>query len=292
MKTQLLVLAATLIASAFCIAASDQFRFWTNKDGVKIEARYLETKEHAVVLQKRTGPPFEYPLEKLSEADAAWAQAQAAAAAQAERDSHGIAFDPLMTRPGAILFEDSLGTVGEGWNAGNGDWQIVDGVLAGKELAADDHAATFKRKIAFQNAVIQYAFKLEGAKSTTFSVNDSVDHVCRVLLNSQGFSTQKDDHDHEGPDKAIKFQTTEMDLEPGEWHTLLIEIMGDTLVAQIDGEKHVSFGSHPLLAEVEKASVGFTINGESVHFKDLKIWEALPNETWEATRRKLERRRD
>lgn len=36
----------------------------------------------------------------------------------------------------------------------------------------------------------------------------------------------------------------------------------------------------------------FTIAGESVQFRNLKSWEALPNDQWEATRKKLERRMD
>jgi hypothetical protein len=293
MKTSLLSFVCLLfIAGAVSALDTDTYRTWTNKEGKTIEARLKEKSETAVTLIMRNGSSYDVALDTLSATDIQWLDNQAAADTQTGLDESGLAIEPLMTKPGELLFEDNLSEKIEGWASGNGQWDLVDGALKGMELEADAHAATYKRKLTFQDAIIQYSFKLDGARATTFSVNDSVDHVCRVSFNENGFSTQKDDHDHEGPDTGVKFTTHAMDLEPGQWHTVLIEIHGDTLLAQVDDEDNFSLGSHELIAEVEKASVGFTIAGESVHFKDLKIWEALPNEAWEDTRKKLERALD
>lgn len=291
MKTRSLIssfLALALVASLVVSAAAAEFRIWTNSSGKAIEARLVERRPDSIVLEMRNAKRYEIPVANLSEKDITWMETQETTAHEAELDSHGIAIEPLMTKPGKIVFEDTLSEIAEGWSAGHGEWTIVEAALNGKELAADDHAATFKRKMSFHDAIIQYSFKLGENASTTFSVNDSEDHVCRVSISASGFSTQKDDHDHEGPDAAVKFQTTDLKIKPGEWHTILIEIKGDTLVAQIDDE--VSHGSHELIGKVEKASFGFTLRGESVQFKDFKMWEALPNEEWEQTRKKLERR--
>jgi hypothetical protein len=37
----------------------------------------------------------------------------------------------------------------------------------------------------------------------------------------------------------------------------------------------------------EKANFGFTINGQSVSFKNLRVWEATPNKSWAETKAKL-----
>ncbi|MEM7146648.1 MAG: family 16 glycoside hydrolase [Verrucomicrobiota bacterium] len=292
MKTLILTLLSLCVALPSLALDTDSYRTWTNQEGKTIEARLKEKTDDAVTLVMRNGKSYQVALADLSQTDLEWLDTQSAADTQASLDEVGLLIPPLMTSPGDLLFEDDLTEKTEGWKAGNGQWEIVDGALKGMELEADDHAATYKRNLTFQNAIIQYQIKLDGARVTTFSVNDSVDHVCRVLFNEKGLSTQKDDHDHGGPDTAVKFTTHEMEFEPGEWHTVLIEIHDDTLLAQVDDEDNVSLGSHELIAEVEKASIGFTIGGESVSFKNLKIWDAQPNEDWESTRKKLERKLD
>ncbi|MEM8953100.1 MAG: family 16 glycoside hydrolase [Verrucomicrobiota bacterium] len=271
---------------------TDIYRTWTNREGKSIEARLKTKSDENVTLILRNGKSYDVALANLSQTDIEWLDSQKASDAQASLDEAGLMIQPLMTKPGNLIFEDTLAEKTEGWKAANGQWEVVDGALQGMELEADDHAATYKRKINFQNAIIQYSFKINGARATTLSVNDDVDHVCRVLFNERGLSTQKDDHDHGGPDTAVKFTTHEMTFDPEKWHTVLIEIHGDTLLAQVDDEDHVSFGAHELIAEVEKASIGFTIAGESVSFRNLKIWDAHPNEGWESTRKRLERKLD
>ena len=81
-------------------------------------------------------------------------EGEESAAAEAELAEAGIAFETLMTKPGAVIFEDDLGEIREGWSAGNGEWVNEEGALLGKELAADNHGATFKRALPLKDAVI------------------------------------------------------------------------------------------------------------------------------------------
>jgi hypothetical protein len=64
---------------------------------------------------------------------------------------------------------------------------------------------------------------------------------------------------------------------------------GKDMVARLDG-KDVAFGSHDGLV-VPKASVGFTVQGESVSFKNLRVYEGTPLKSWEETRAKLQAER-
>ncbi|MBP6602076.1 MAG: hypothetical protein KA250_09760 [Verrucomicrobiales bacterium] len=158
-----------------------------------------------------------------------------------------------------------------GWRLKPGKWEFTDGALTGSEVAADKHGAVARHPLPFQDAVIQYDVRLDGARMTTLSINDQKEHVCRVLINSKGFSAQKDDHDHDGPDKVKGFGKVDLPIAAGEWKTVVLEIVGEKMVAHIDG-KTVS-GTDPLLG-TEKANLGFTVAGESASVRNLRVWKA------------------
>lgn len=190
----------------------------------------------------------------------------------------------LLAQPGANLLSDDLKTAPDGkeWKAAKGKWEIADGALRAAELPADKHGAVSRRPLKFTDAVIQYEVKIEGAKGTTLSINDAKGHNCRVSINAAGFSVTKDDHDHEGPDKAVAFGRRALTLKPGEWHTVRMEVVGDTVLGTVDDAPPV-FGSHEMIA-VEKTNFGLTVAGESASFRNLKVWAAQPNPAWEKTK--------
>lgn len=206
--------------------------------------------------------------------------------------STGFAADPapeaktLMTIRGKSIVSDDLKETDlKGWKVAKGKWEIADGVLHGEEVAADKHPAVTRHAASFKDAVIQYDFKLDGAKVTTLSINDAKEHLCRVVINSTGFTVQKDDRDHEGPDKAVVFQRVATPIKPGEWHTLVIEILGKEMVATLDGEK-TGLGEHERIAD-PKANLGFTVSGQGVSFRNLRVWEAQPNPEWNSNKSRL-----
>ena len=197
----------------------------------------------------------------------------------------------LLTKPGKLLIHEDLSQLpakGD-WRYGPGAWTIEKGVLQGSERSADKHGAVLRRTLNHRDAVIQYEFRFDGAKATTLSINDAKEHVCRVMLNPKGFRVQKDDHDHAGPDKAVVFESKQLDIAAGQWHTLIVEMCGPDMVATLDG-RHTAFGSHPML-ECEKANFGFTVAGESMSFRNVQVWEATPSPTWAAAKAALEKAR-
>ena len=193
----------------------------------------------------------------------------------------------LLAVPGKLLINDDLSQPPQKsvWRIGPGDWTVADGSLKGVEREKDHHGAVIRRPLKFKNAIIRYEFQFAGAKASSFSVNDAKEHVCRVLLGPKIFRAQKDDHDHAGPDKPVVFQSKRVDIAPGEWHTLVVEIVGPEMVATLDG-KHTSFGSDDLLA-TEKANFGFTVSGDHMLFRNLAVWEAELNPDWSATKDEL-----
>lgn len=192
----------------------------------------------------------------------------------------------IMTVPGKLLFHEEFtkplsDTV---WPKGKGKWEIVNGAVRVAQVEADMHAAVKRHPLEFHNSVIQYQFKLDGAKATTLSLNGSKGHVCRVLINATGFSVKKD-NDKKGKEKGAILDTVNVAVKPGVWHTMQVEIFDKEMLAQLDGQD-IAYGSHPGI-DMPLTSVGLTVGGETVSFKNLRVWDAVVNKDWPATRAKL-----
>ncbi|HEX4149872.1 MAG TPA: hypothetical protein VHY20_12830, partial [Pirellulales bacterium] len=160
----------------------------------------------------------------------------------------------------------SLSKLSSGWRFKPGKWEFVDGVLQGTQIEEEHHWGVASRAFAFKDAIIQVDCQLHGAGRLTLRVNDANEHICRVVLSKLGFSAQRDDHDHEGPDQAVPFGEVKMRIAPDDWKTILLEIKGDEMAASIDGQSIT--GSNPLIGQ-PKASIGLVAGGNSARFRNL-----------------------
>lgn len=194
----------------------------------------------------------------------------------------------LMIVPGKLLLADDLnGPLATDWKVGKGKWEVSDGAIRGAELPADMHGAVARRNLDMKDVVVAYSFRLDGAKQTTLSLNGAKGHVCRVLVKPTGLMVQKDDQDgKKGPDKGEPLGTVDAPVKPGTWHMLVVELRGPDILATLDGQ-HTAFGTHAAIDQ-PKANFGFTVAGESVSFKAVRVWESGgPRQDWEATKAKL-----
>src|SRR3954466_15196659 len=99
------------------------------------------------------------------------------------------ALKPLMTTPGAVLVDDSFASaVPKSWRGNIGRWEVVDGVIRGTEKKEQNHQAALRRPVAFTNAIIAFSFRLGEARQISLSINDAKEHVCRLIINSRGFT--------------------------------------------------------------------------------------------------------
>ena len=213
--------------------------------------------------------------------------AVALAAASWSRAADAVAPAPVMSEPGKLLVDDSFAaSLPKPWRGAMGRWEVADGAVQGTERAEQKHQAVLRRPLAFADAIISFAFRLDHARQISLSVNDAKEHVCRVVITPRGFVVQKDDHDHEGPDRPVVFARISMPIAAGEWHTATVEIAGAEMVAQIDGATHVGFGAHELL-DRPKANFGFTAAGGPAEFRDVKVWAAKARADWPETKKKL-----
>jgi hypothetical protein len=182
--------------------------------------------------------------------------------------------------PGKVIYESKLDTPpGAPWKSAKGKWELVNGAMRGSELVADKHGAVSRLPYPLQDFVLEYEFKLEGARATSLSINAVKDHMARINITKNSITFQRDDNDHEGPDKAVVFARFAVDLKPGVWHKVRLEMVGDTLYGQVDEYK--AWGASDLF-KTPKTAPGFTVAGESVDFRNIVLREATKNSHWDS----------
>jgi hypothetical protein len=282
------LLPVILLSATTLVGLAGETREWTNSAGKTITAELISLDGDTITLKMENGREYPIPLSSLSADDQAfaseWQETQKALA-----DAPKPKTESLMAAPGKLLYHASLEEMPEGWRMPHGDWSASETGLSGIERPADDHAAVFKNGMPLKDVVIEFDVLLGETKSAMFGIDDAKDHVCRVTLTPSSFQARKDDNDHEGPDMSKPFNSISEEFETDEWHTVRIELLGEEMVAQTGD--HISMGRDPLLA-TEKAKWGFVVSGGPVQFRNLTIWEALPNEEWERTGARLRRKLD
>lgn len=190
-----------------------------------------------------------------------------------------------MSERGRLLFSDDF--AGDApkpeWGQLKGKWAVANGALRGSEVETDNHAAVTRNRFDYRNAVFQFTFKLDGCKTASLSLNNQEGHVGRVILTPKDFTVQRDKPNKKTDAKAAKLDTQEAKLGDGQWHTLVVEVVGDRMLAKLD-DKIVAFGEHAGL-DVEKKDFGFTVGGSSLLVKNVRVWEATPKKDFD--RKKL-----
>ncbi len=212
----------------------------------------------------------------------------------------------LMTTRGKLLYSEDFskplapftgkpmgfasGFSGWRYNTGGikgGNWQQNDGTFKGVEHPDAHHPATASYGIQFKDAIIQCDVRLDDApangrlyRSFFVKATDTRDYVCALMGGQSGFSMVPYD------DTRINPATKQRDKNPaavakapiklGEWHTVVMEIMGDEVVGSMDGQS-ATF-SNPLISK-DKHSIMLGV-GTEASFRNLKVWEALPNAEW------------
>lgn len=163
---------------------------------------------------------------------------------------------------------DDLSAPNPEWRIAKGAWDYVDGAWRGAELPDEKHGAVVRRNVRFSDVVIEFDFRLDGAKGISLSINDPKGHNSRLSIRPSGFTITKDDHDHAGPDERAVLGTVEATFEPGRWYHARLEQRGEKFTAQVGD--HAASGRHPAVA-VEKSNIGFTVAGKHASFKQLKV---------------------
>jgi hypothetical protein len=210
----------------------------------------------------------------------------------------------LIAKKKELLFSDDFekAEMGKAWAIVVPTFAIENGTLKGMQMrfdtpAADGkaavkgHQAVIGNDIPTKDSVIEFRFKLGGAQSVTAEFDDRkfngshYGHLCMAriaadkitLVDQKGLAVARPEGATGEPPtpEGRKNVVFPLSLDPQTWHTFMLETVGDTMRATIDG-KAVAFLQSPGIAHPTKSKVEFGCMGKDGFFDDLKIWNAEP----------------
>ena len=207
-----------------------------------------------------------YPTRLL----ALFASLSLCATALADKNS---SLEPMLHALGsATIAEDFGDSRSSTFAAAKGQWNVVDGTLVGKELAADKHAAVLNYQKKNRDSAVRFSFKCDGSTSGFhFSLNHAKGHLFRVIVSDSGLSINLDKDKNDPASKPMVLATAKSEFQQGKWYTILIEMKGDRVAAQTDNGLTVE-ASHSKL-NTDKPNYRFVMRGDSLTIDDLRIWE-------------------
>ena len=185
----------------------------------------------------------------------------------------------------SLAYEDTFDRteLGKGWNPTAGEWKIVDGVLQGKELKAEKHAAANRKVLPTQNAVYALKFRFTGdAKAMHFGFDPAKGelkkkgHLFSVIVTPKSWQIMKHvdkDRREEDPNEVLTEQKTE--FEVGKWYDLRVTTWETFVTAKIEGKEPLK-ASHPTFG-VKKPTLVFRCLGDGVEIDDIKVWTQNEN---------------
>ena len=97
-----------------------------------------------------------------------------------------------MCKKGELLWEEKFAgsELPKEWYKGKGNWQVDSEQLKGAELPADAHHAYTSHPVKESNVVIQFSFKLDGAKWMG-GFFDGKEHVSALSINPDSFNIKR-----------------------------------------------------------------------------------------------------
>ncbi len=153
-----------------------------------------------------------------------------------------------------------------------GEWKVVDGVLIGKELSADQHAAVLNYQKKNRNSVVRFSFKMDGSSDGfNFSLNHAAGHLFRVVVAPTKLSVNLDKDKKDPDSKAVVLATSKGTFERGKWYTMQVEMLGNRVVVQTDNGVLAEASNAKL--DTDKPNYRFVMRGDSLAIDDLQIWD-------------------
>ena len=178
-----------------------------------------------------------------------------------------------------ILIEDNFDRdqLGKGWTVQTGDWKIVDGVLQGTEIEADNHSAAARKVVQTSDAVYRLKFRFSAETGAFHFGFDPArgelqkrGHLFSVIVGPTGWRIMKHvdkNRPKEDPNEILaRAQET---FVPGKWYSLEVVTSGTSVTATIDGMAPLE-ASHPTFA-VKKPTLVFRVIGDTVEIDDVAV---------------------
>ena len=218
--------------------------------------------------------------------------------------------DPIGKKKELLFSDDFERTeLGKAWGKVVPTFALEDGALKGSQTrvnqpAADGkpavvgHQAVIGTDVPTKDSIVEFRFRFAGATALSAEFDDRkytgshYGHICfarmtpkSVILGDQRDGSMRNDiyAMAKDPSKAKERNallqgrnaTFPVDIEAEKWHTMVLETIGDSMRATIDG-KPVAFLKSSGIAHPTKSKMEFGCAGKDGYFDDIKIWNAEP----------------
>jgi hypothetical protein len=182
------------------------------------------------------------------------------------------AADAKFSDRGQVLFSDDFSgpSLAQGWLGKPGKWEMVDGAVQASELPEDKHAAVRRHRLLYHDAIFEFSFEFDGAKTIGLSLNNKGGHVCRAMITPKGMIIQVDQPNPTSELKGVRLAASTTPVEPGKWHKLTVEVHGPRMIAQLDDNPPVA--GENARVDVDKIDLGIPVGGVSAKVKGLKVY--------------------
>lgn len=211
-----------------------------------------------------------------------------------------------------LLFSDNFENAEPNklWHKVVPTFQFENGMLKGtqtldKNIPATDgkpavnaHAAVHGLELPTKDSVVEVRIRLAGATMMDVEFDDRkytgshYGHICRAQVRTNGVTilderdgNMRNDIYEMSKDPAKKADRAKLlvgrqvtypaPIEPGVWHTLVVETAGDEMRASVDG-KPAAYLKSSGIAHPTKSKIEVGVAGKDGYFDDIKVWNAEP----------------
>ncbi|MBI1841915.1 MAG: hypothetical protein HYR88_13835 [Verrucomicrobia bacterium] len=217
-----------------------------------------------------------------------------------------------IARKKELLFSDDFqgAEPAKVWHKVVPTFSIENGALKGTQTrdqnipAADGkpavtaHAAVHGLEIPTKDSVVEVKIRFEGASMIDVEFDDRqytgshYGHLCRAIVRPNGVTIldERDGNMRNDIYEMSKDPTKKADrakllvgrqatypakVEPGKWHTLVVETVGDSMRVTLDG-KPAAFLKSSGIGHATKSKIELGVGGKDGFFDDIKVWNAEP----------------
>jgi hypothetical protein len=167
-----------------------------------------------------------------------------------------------------------------GWYIYKGDYQVQNEALRCVERKEDGHHPAMSCKLPSKDLIMQCKFKTDASKWLSLSLDNGKlkEHIFRAWISPTGVSMKR----MSGMGSTTKGENIvekKFKFDPAQWYTLIVEIQGKEVCAQIPEANIIIYGEHEAIA-AEKDRFELISGGDAAWFDEIKIWEATANPKW------------
>lgn len=150
------------------------------------------------------------------------------------------------------------------WRQIKGNWEVEGGLLVGREIVSDRHAAVIGRRIDGRNLLIRFNVLVDDkAAHVSLGLDTENGHICRVDFRSDLIQIGKPDQDGSaGPDTKLWWHEPTDAIRVGQWHSVVIEVLENEMLVGFDGKKFLYASSDALDQPIPKVYLDLRAHGE------------------------------